>query len=87
MVVKVVATEFHFAVSPRSVRQGSVTFAITNHGKLPHVFRINNRSTGLIAGGHTASLTVTFAKPGRYPYYCAISGHADAGMKGTLTVN
>ena len=27
-----------------------------------------------------------FAKAGKYPYQCTVTGHAAAGMKGTLTV-
>ena len=34
----------------------------------------------------TATLVVTFAKAGSYPYLLHRSGHAQAGMKGTLKV-
>ena len=30
--------------------------------------------------------TVTFTKPGNYPYLCTLPGHAAAGMKGVLKV-
>jgi plastocyanin len=88
-VVKVTAgkpTEFKFAVSKRTVPHGAVTFDITNAGTLPHNFKIAGKTTKLLAGSQSQTLTVTFAKPGKYAYLCTVTGHADAGMKGILTV-
>ena len=59
---------------------------LTGAGALPHNFKINGKSTKLLSGGQSQNLTVTFAKPGKYPYLCTVTGHAAAGMKGTLTV-
>jgi uncharacterized cupredoxin-like copper-binding protein len=36
--------------------------------------------------GKKASLAVTFAKAGKFPYLCTGPGHAKLGMKGTFTV-
>ena len=36
--------------------------------------------------GGKGTLTFTPSKPGRYEYYCAVAGHKEAGMVGTLTV-
>ena len=47
---------------------------------------INNQQTPSIDPSSTATLKVTFAKPGNYPYLCTIPGHAEAGMKGVLKV-
>lgn len=88
-VVKVTAgkpSEFHFVVSTKTVKHGTVTFAVTNSGTLPHDFKINGKSTKLLSGGQSQNLTVTFAKAGKYPFLCTVTGHAAAGMKGTLTV-
>jgi plastocyanin len=88
-VVKVTAgkpSEFRFALSTKTVKHGTVTFAVTGAGALPHNFKINGKTTKLLSGGQTQNLTVTFAKPGKYPYLCTVTGHAVAGMKGTLTV-
>jgi len=88
-VVKVQAgkpAEFRFTLSTKSVKHGTVTFAVTGAGALPHDFKINGKSTKLLSGGQTQNLTVTFAKAGKYPYLCTVTGHAAAGMKGTLTV-
>ena len=88
-VVKVTAgkpSEFRFALSVKTVKHGTVTFAVTGAGTLPHNFKIAGKSTKLLSGGQTQNLTVTFAKPGKYPYLCTVTGHAVAGMKGVLTV-
>ena len=80
------ATEFHFTLSATTVHKGTVTFKVTNNGGIPHNLRINNQQTPNIDPGSTATLKVTFAKPGNYPYLCTIPGHAEAGMKGVLKV-
>jgi alcohol dehydrogenase (cytochrome c) len=84
--VNVGATEFHFTLSATTVHSGTVTFKVTNNGGIPHNLRINNQQTPNIDPGSTATLKVTFAKAGNYPYLCTIPGHAEAGMKGVLKV-
>ncbi|HWB23205.1 MAG TPA: cupredoxin domain-containing protein [Gaiellaceae bacterium] len=84
--VTVVGTEFHFALSKTSVPHGAVTFKFTNKGALPHDFSINGKKTPVINPKASATLTVTFAKAGSYPYLCTVPGHAAGGMKGTLKV-
>jgi uncharacterized cupredoxin-like copper-binding protein len=79
-------SEFRFTLSTTSVAKGTVTFKVTNKGSLTHDFTINGKKTKNIAHGKSATLTVTFAKAGRYPYKCSVPGHAAAGMKGVLTV-
>ena len=79
-------SEFHITLSPKSVKHGTVTFVVTGSGVLPHNFKINGKTTKLLSAGQSQSLTVTFAKAGKYPYLCTVTGHAAAGMKGTLTV-
>jgi plastocyanin len=40
-----------------------------------------------VAAGETGTETFTApSKPGEYTYICAVPGHAEAGMTGTLTV-
>jgi uncharacterized cupredoxin-like copper-binding protein len=84
--VRVVGTEFHFALSTQTVHTGTVTFKLKNNGGIPHNLRINGKQTPNIDPGETTSLKVTFAKPGNYPYLCTLPGHAAAGMKGVLRV-
>ena len=90
-------TEFGFALSPKSVPAGKVTFTVTNGGAIPHDFKVCSSPKGgtadtcagkvtkLINPGASATLTLTLAK-GRYEYLCTVPTHATAGMKGVLTV-
>ena len=70
---------------------GSVTFTLTNDAPVPHNLAIegngvNAGPSDTIDNGATADLTVDL-KPGTYTFFCAIPGHREAGMEGTLTVN
>ena len=51
-----------------------------------HDFKIDGKKTPLIQPGRTARLVVTFKKTGKYPYLCAVLGHAAAGMRGVFLV-
>ena len=85
--VTVVAREFSFTLSKRSVPTGTtVVFRIVNKGKITHDFKIAGKKTKLLNPGQSATLTVKFAKKGRYPYLCTVFGHASAGMKGLFAV-
>jgi uncharacterized cupredoxin-like copper-binding protein len=78
---------FSFTLSTKTVKHGTVTFVVKNAGTgLQHDFKINGKKTPLLNPGKSATLTVTFAKAGSYPYSCTVPGHAAAGMKGTLKV-
>jgi uncharacterized cupredoxin-like copper-binding protein len=79
-------SEFHFTLSKKTVAHGTVTFKITNKGNLPLVFKINGHKTRLLSPLQSQTLKVTFKKKGSYPYLCTVTGHAVAGMKGTLKV-
>ena len=79
-------SEFKFTLSPKTVAHGTVTFKVTNKGMLPHDFKIAGKKTKLLSPGQSQTLKITFTKAGKYSYLCTVSGHAAAGMKGTLTV-
>jgi plastocyanin len=83
--VNVSAKEYKFTFSPSSARHGTVTFRVTNRGKLAHDLKIAGKKTRIVQKGKTATLTVTLKK-GSYRYLCTIPGHAALGMKGTLRV-
>ena len=91
--------EFHFVVSPSSVKRGVIVFKITNKGKLPHDFKLcskassslgnscTGRSSGQISPGASKTLRVSVLRKGTYEYLCTLPGHAAGGMKGLLKVN
>jgi uncharacterized cupredoxin-like copper-binding protein len=78
--------EFKFKLSKLRVPKGVVTFKVTNSGALPHDFKIAGKKTKLLSPGQSQSLKVTFKVAKKYPFLCTVTGHAAAGMKGTLTV-
>ena len=65
---------------------GDVSVFVTNKDFWWHTFTIDKLHVDLRIpeGGHRR---VTFkASPGTYKFYCAVPGHTQAGMKGTLVV-
>jgi uncharacterized cupredoxin-like copper-binding protein len=97
--ITVIGKEFSFSLSAKSVKHGTVTFKFENKGVLPHDLKLCSSNKGTItpnscagkgtpqiAAGKTATLTVTFAKAGKYEYLCTVPAHAQNGMKGVLTV-
>jgi uncharacterized cupredoxin-like copper-binding protein len=79
-------SEFRFKLSKLTVPKGVVNFVVTNKGQLPHDFKIAGKRTKLLQHNKSQTLKITFKKAGKYPYLCTVSGHAAAGMKGTLRV-
>jgi len=67
---------------------GEVTIELVNESGTPHNVEIEGNGieevSETITEG-TTSITVTL-DPGEYEFYCAVDGHKDAGMEGTLTV-
>jgi uncharacterized cupredoxin-like copper-binding protein len=78
--------EFRFKLSKVTARTGVVTFVVKNKGHLPHDFKIAGKTTRLLKPGQSQTMKVTFKKKGSYRFLCTVSGHAAAGMKGTLRV-
>ena len=73
------------------VPAGEVLLAIRNDSSVPHNIAIAD-PTGKIMGspsttvvGATASVKVRL-RPGTYHYFCAVPGHREGGMDGTLEV-
>jgi iron uptake system component EfeO len=88
--VAMAASEFTFGPSTVTTRAGKTTFVVTNTGSVEHEFEILrgdqviDEVEGLVPG-LSRELTVDLA-PGAYTYVCRLSGHEEAGMRGTLTV-
>ncbi|MDP9233770.1 MAG: multicopper oxidase domain-containing protein [Actinomycetota bacterium] len=67
---------------------GSIQFHIRNTGQVEHNFDLGALGkTPMIPPGDEATLEVASVSPGSYPFQCDVPGHADAGMRGTLTVS
>lgn len=67
---------------------GEVTIEFTNESGIPHNVEVEGNGveevSETISEGST-SLTLTL-EPGEYEFYCAVPGHREGGMEGTLTV-
>jgi len=84
-------SEVEFAIEPKEVttKAGEVTFAVSNDGSAPHNLEVEGNGieevSETIDGGQKTDLTVNL-EPGEYEMYCAIPGHREQGMEGTVTV-
>lgn len=85
--IKISATEMKFDPASASLKPGD-TIAVTNDGAIEHDFSIDQLGINeALPVGETVVITIPDdAKPGDYHFYCNVTGHEAAGMKGTLTV-
>jgi uncharacterized cupredoxin-like copper-binding protein len=85
----VVETDFKIDPSDPTVPAGTVTFTIANDGGAAHNLEIEGNGIEEVSDtfepGQSGELTVDL-EPGEYEFYCAIDGHKELGMDGTLTV-
>lgn len=87
-------TEWQLTPSNLTVAAGeNVTIRYENVGDAAHNWALNldghgepEHVTETIQPGETTTVTFTVDEPGDYAYFCDVSGHRDAGMEGTLTV-
>lgn len=93
-------SEFGFKLTTKTVRHGTVVFAVKNASTaLTHDFKVcsaprtndklntcTGKGTKMLTPGKSTTLTITFKKKGKYEYLCTVPGHAAGGMKGLLTV-
>jgi plastocyanin len=68
---------------------GNVTIVMTNPSSMPHDIAIQGNGvdfTGnVVSDGGTSTVSADL-QPGTYTFLCTVDSHAQAGMKGTLTV-
>lgn len=87
--VAVSGKEFAFEPSELSVAADEeFTIAFTNTGTIEHDFTIDGFEDEKVIGpigGDEATGTFEL-EAGTYEFYCSVSGHKEAGMTGTLTV-
>ncbi len=86
--VTVVAVDIAFEPKEFTIAADTdVVVTITNEGMLQHDFHIDELeiASDLLDGGESTEVTIN-APAGTYEFYCAVTGHREAGMVGTLTV-
>jgi plastocyanin len=82
-------SQLKFDTSALSAKPGKVTIKMENPSALQHNVAIEGHGVdvaGKIVGQGGTSTVTAKLKPGTYTFYCAVDGHRQAGMKGTLTV-
>lgn len=89
--VQVVAQEFDFALSRRTIKAGPATIQLANFGEDAHDLRLKRvggtktLSLGAVQPGDSADLRAKLAA-GRYVLWCSISDHRARGMEAQLVV-
>ncbi len=68
---------------------GALEIDSENDASIPHDIAVEgngvNEKGETVQDGGVSKVSVTL-KPGKYAYYCTVSGHREGGMEGTLTV-
>lgn len=86
--VRVSASEF--ALSPAEIvlpAGTAVNVTLDNRGALPHDLTVPALGVRIVAAaGQTQTAGLRDLPAGRYPAYCAVAGHAEAGMRATVVV-
>lgn len=77
-----------FEFTKAEAKAGKVTVEMPNKSDIPHniaIPSIPGAAGKIVAKGSVSSFSINL-KPGTYQYICEVPGHAQAGMKGTITV-
>jgi hypothetical protein len=75
-----------YHLSAKTAPRGVVIFKVTNRAVFGHDFSINGRTTRVLKTGQSATLRVTFLKPGHYVYRDTMDHHAQWGDIGGFTI-
>jgi uncharacterized cupredoxin-like copper-binding protein len=81
-----------FSKTKLGVRAGRVKLVLRNRSDIEHNIALRGRNLarakkGKVVGrGRTSSVAFGNLRAGKYTFYCSVSGHASAGMRGTLRV-
>jgi manganese oxidase len=81
-------SEFALTPSALTVPLGG-SLEVTNAGSAAHNLMVSGTdiASSDLAAGESETLDLSSLEPGEYEVICAIPGHADAGMTGTLTIS
>lgn len=87
--VRVTARSLAFEPKEITVRAGEDIAIVLSSEDGLHDFTVDDADADAhvsAAGGGTSVGGLRADKPGRYPFYCSVQGHREAGMEGTLVV-
>ena len=84
--VKVTTFNSSFHLSAKSAPRGVVIFEVTNGAVFGHDFSINGHTTRVLEKGQSATLRVTFLKPGHYVYKDTLDHHVQWGDVGGFMI-
>jgi uncharacterized cupredoxin-like copper-binding protein len=89
---KVTMTDYKFNPADLNVKAGKASFFLVNSGGVSHDFVVmsadGSKTLGrseLVQPGNSGVLTIDSLPAGNYSLICDQPGHANLGMKGTLT--
>ncbi len=84
--LEVKAVDLGFDPKELSVdKAGTYAVTLTNTGSIPHDITFADGTTGVAKPGEAVTVNVAVPDSG-VTFLCSIPGHADAGMKGAITV-
>ena len=87
-VVTIEAREFGFSPAAVTISaSGATRIVVKDAGGIVHNLTIDELEIQVVVPpGSSGEVTIVDPEPGTYLFYCSISGHREAGMVGTLTV-
>jgi plastocyanin len=81
-----------FSKTKLGVRAGRVKLVLKNRSDIDHNIALRGRNLarakkGKVVGrGGTSTVAFSNLRVGKYTFFCSVSGHSAAGMRGTLKV-
>jgi uncharacterized cupredoxin-like copper-binding protein len=86
--IKLTLTEFKYPTPTIELKADEkATLELKNTGTVEHDLKIDAAGLQvLIQPGKTATRNLGPLKAGTYEFWCSVTGHKEAGMKGTLIV-
>ena len=84
----VTLADFRIALDKSPIPAGDVALKVTNKGPSQHNLTIEGLGqTPTLSPGESTVLRLGKLEAGTYTWFCSISGHREAGMQGTFTVD
>lgn len=80
--------KFRFEPASLEAKAGKFVVKLIEDGSISHTFEIRGADGKAVVDADTKEACATFdLKAGKYTFYCSVSGHEAAGMKGEITVS